>query len=109
MFATLGEVQGGLVSTVKWPEDALELAAALRVYDAFRISEWFAINAIAILVNPVPVDAKNSEELVVRNVTYLPTMLAPHCLVSQGYTPQQFWELTLPGFEQRLLLSICKT
>ena len=107
IFATNGDVQGNLVNTVRFPDDAFELCAPVRVPSAEYINEYFSNHPAAEFVGPFAADEANTEEIQTRFSMYLPTFLAPHFLNVQGVTPRRFWEVAMPLLQAENKIDEC--
>jgi len=107
IFATNGDVQGNLVNTVRFPDDAFELCAPVRVPTTEYINEFFLNHPTAEVVRPFAADEANTEEIQSRFSMYLPTFLAPHFLNVQGVTPRRFWEVAMPLLQAKNKIEEC--
>ena len=108
IFATIGEVMGTMVITVRMPNDPFVVSTKVRVKSIEQITEWFATHPDAQVMEPIPTEDGDSEELTTRNIMYLPCICAPSLLRTSGYSPRAAWHIVIPLLADAGLLDSCK-
>jgi hypothetical protein len=106
-FASLGEVLGGQNTTVAFPANAFEpVNTRVRTQD-YMLQHLEDLTDANPLFLHEPPGAANTEELMVRHVSYLPAVYVPLLLSAGGYTVRQVWERLYPALQQRQDLEAC--
>jgi hypothetical protein len=100
IFATNGDVIKDRMVTVQFPGDPFVGAQLTRVLPIDATSEYFEAHPDATYLPPVADTTAHSVEVVVRHMMWIPTYLVSDLLLSQGWTPREFWQVNIAKLQE---------
>jgi len=109
IFAFLGDVVHGMITTVVFPLNAYNITANIRVLGQDQLIQALAqLDANHELLPAVEAANPHSLLSMTRTLMYLPARYVPYFLDANGYSIRQTWDLLLPLLQANDDLANCR-